>query len=40
VLAEQHDEWAESRARLTAVPDAVRSEEEVATTDTIPALSA
>jgi putative transposase len=50
VLAEQHDEWAEgrrylgldvlARARLTAVPDTTRSEEEVATTDTLPALSA
>ncbi|GAA2903012.1 hypothetical protein GCM10010472_71530 [Pseudonocardia halophobica] len=50
VLAEQHDEWAEgrrylgldvlARARVTAVPDAIAGNEEVSSTDTIPALSA
>jgi len=50
VLAEQHDEWAESRrylgldvltrARLPTVPDTADSREEVPTASAIPALSA
>jgi putative transposase len=50
VLAEQHEEWAEgrrypgldvlARARITAVSATVTTDEEVTTTDPIPALSA